>query len=605
MGVPEMPLKMFRRRVVLLVSALLLCASPAAAQFPPPQPPPVPLEPVLTKLDPLLLPALSNTTERSLVIVRAIDLASMEAVRQLIQQTGGIPGRALSIVEGHAADVPNQALGVLTNSPLVRRVALDRLALGSLDRTAASVGAPAVRQAFGYDGSGVGVAVIDSGITPWHDDLTDANNPGSQRVNAFVDFVKDRTTPYDGYGHGTHVAGIIAGNGVDSAGGRTGIAPAATLTVLKVLDGKGRGQISNVIAALGYVLEHRETLNIRVVNLSIGAGVYESYETDFLTAAARRVVDAGVVVVASAGNGGRAQNGARQYGAITAPGNAPWVLTVGAASHMGTVNRDDDTIADFSSRGPTAIDRLAKPDVVAPGVGTVSLSNPESYLYRTRPDALLPGTTDPGYLPYLSLSGTSQSAPVVAGTVALMLQANPALSPNAVKAILQYTATSHPDYDALTQGAGFVNAQAAVEVSRHFALGTAYVPGPDWSGQLIWGTARLGDGVLTPAANAWSTTVVWGTATTPEGAAIEWGVINDPSGNPIVWRSDTATDADNVVWGTTCGGQNCQGQVWSTDDHTVVWGTETEGDTVVWGTTEGDTVVWGTLDNGTVIWGSP
>jgi serine protease AprX len=388
MGSPEMSLTMFRRRIVIVVSALVLLAVPARAQLtsllPPPPPPPAPLEPVLSKLDPLLQPAGWDFTLRLPVIVRAIDLASLPAVQLLVAQTGGILGRPLPIIEGVAADVPILALGTLTHSPLVRRVALDRLALGSLDRTAAAVGAPAVRQAFGYDGSGIGVAVIDSGITEWHDDLTDANNPGTQRVTAFVDFVKNRTTPSDPYGHGTHVAGIIAGNGYDSAGGRTGIAPAASLTVLKVLDSRGRGKISNVIAALGYVLEHRAQLNIRVVNLSIGAGVYESYETDCLTVAARRVVDAGVVVVASAGNGGRSSAGDRQYGAISSPGNAPWVLTVGAASHMGTVNRDDDTIADFSSRGPTAIDRIAKPDVVAPGVGTVSLSVPDSYLYRTR-----------------------------------------------------------------------------------------------------------------------------------------------------------------------------------------------------------------------------
>ena len=596
---------MFRRRVVIAVSALVLYAAPATAQLTSvAPPPPPPLEPVLSKLDPLLQPAGWDFTLRLPVIIRAIDLASLPAVRQLVEEAGGIPGRELQIIEGLAADVPVLALGVLTHSPLVRRVALDRLALGSLDRTAAAVGAPAVRQAFGYDGSGIGVAVIDSGISAWHDDLTDPNSPGTQRVNAFVDFVKERTTPYDGYGHGTHVAGIIAGNGVDSAGGRPGIAPAATLTVLKVLDGRGRGKISNVIAALGYVLEHHAQLNIRVVNLSIGAGVYESYETDCLTVAARRVVDAGVVVVASAGNGGRSTSGARQYGAISSPGNAPWVLTVGAASHMGTVNRDDDTIADFSSRGPTAIDRIAKPDVVAPGVGTVSLSTPDSYLYRTRPDALLAGTTDPGYLPYLSLSGTSQSAPVVAGTIALMLQAHPTLSPNAVKAILQYTAASDPDYDPLTQGAGFVNAQAAVELAHHLAAGSTYVLPQGASAHLIWGTQRIGGGLLTQTANAWSNTVVWGTATTPEGAAIEWGVINDPSGTPIVWRTDT-TEAENVVWGTTCGGHDCEGQTWSVNDQTVVWGTETEGDTVVWGTTEGDTVVWGTSDNPTVMWGPP
>ena len=600
-----MPLKSFRRSAVSVLAVMLLCALPARAQLPPPGNTPPPLSPILSKLDPLLLPLLSTPLERSLVIVRAADAASVDAVRQLVEQAGGTPRRALPIIEGLAAEVPNASLGALTRSSLVQRIALDRLTLGSLDRTAASVGAPAVRDAFGYDGRGIGVAVIDSGITPWHDDLSDPVAPGSQRVNAFVDFVADRTAAYDNYGHGTHVAGVIAGNGYDSAGGRTGIAPAASLIVLKVLDGTGRGRISDVIAALDYVRDHRLALNIRVVNLSVGAGVYESYETDCLTVAAKRVTDTGVIVVASAGNGGRTKRGDRQYGAITAPGNAPWVLTVGAASHMGTIARDDDTIADFSSRGPTAIDRIAKPDVVAPGVGTVSLSSPNSYLYRTRSGARLQGTVDPGYLPYLSLSGTSQAAPVVAGTVALMLQANPLLTPNAVKAVLQYTAESRPGYDALTQGAGFVNARAAVELARHLAdPSSTYVAGTDTSKQVIWGTQRVRTGRFTPDANAWGLTVVWGSSTTPAGAAIEWGMVDDPSGTTTAWRSDTSISVENVVWGNQCGGDDCGNDPWSVNDQTVVWGTsqEQEGDTVVWGTTEGDTVVWGTSDNDTVIW---
>src|SRR5262249_24564706 len=154
--------------------------------------------------------------------------------------------------------------------------------------------------------------------------------------------------------------------------------------------------------------------------------------------------------------------GNSQYGGITAPGNAPWVLTVGASSHMGTVDRSDDTIASFTSRGPTAVDYRAKPDILAPGVGIESLSTPGSMLYSSAAPFLLSGTSSSETMPYLSLSGTSMSAPVVAGTVALMLQANPSLTPNAVKAILQYTAEIYDAYDPLTEGAGFLNAKGAV-----------------------------------------------------------------------------------------------------------------------------------------------
>src|SRR5262249_22776509 len=146
-----------------------------------------------------------------------------------------------------------------------------------------------------------------------------------------------------------------------------------------------------IIAALDWVVADRGTYNLRVVNLSIGAGVYESYWTDPLTLATKQLVDAGIVVIAAAGNLGKNAGGAEQYGGITAPGNAPWVLTVGASSTMGTLSRIDDTVADYSSRGPTYLDWSAKPDLVAPGTGTESPIASESKLYATKPGFLLPG----------------------------------------------------------------------------------------------------------------------------------------------------------------------------------------------------------------------
>jgi serine protease AprX len=248
-----MTVRMFARYVLPAVAALAVVA-PATAQIGG-----LPIinnaTPMLSKIDPLLQASLGDVTGRSLVIVRAVDLASIGAVRDLVARTGGTPGRELPIIEALAATVPNASLGVLTNSPLVRRLALDRFVLGSVDRTAATIGSDTVRRDFTYDGSGIGVAVIDSGITPSHDDLRAPDGSGSQRVDEFVDFVNGAGTPHDGYGHGTHVAGIIAGNGFDTGGARAGMAPGARLTVLKVLDGLGRGRISQVIAALGYVGE--------------------------------------------------------------------------------------------------------------------------------------------------------------------------------------------------------------------------------------------------------------------------------------------------------------------------------------------------------------
>src|SRR5262249_14198584 len=175
--------------------------------------------------------------------------------------------------------------------------------------------------------------------------------------------------------------------------------------------------------------------------------------------------DAGITVVAAAGNFGKNAAGLPQYGGVNAPGNAPWVLTVGASSTQGTSHRTDDVVTTYSSRGPSFIDWAAKPDLVAPGTGTVSLAAAGSHYYNTKPGALAPGTVATASLPYLSLTGTSMAAPVVSGTVALMLQANPSLTPNAIKAILQYTAQQYPGYNALTQGAGFLNAVGAVRLA--------------------------------------------------------------------------------------------------------------------------------------------
>jgi serine protease AprX len=582
----------------------------------------VPLDPtqlvastdILTKLDPVLQVRATQWTGSSRVIIRRSAVAALSNVVPLIQRSAGAwLGRQLTSISSHVAVVPNAALRGLAASPFIERISLDRDIAGAMERTGITVGASAVREEFGYDGSGVGVAIVDSGITAWHDDLSEGGT--GQRVARFVDFVSGETTAHDDYGHGTHVAGIIAGNGMDSDGARTGIAPGAHLIVLRVLDATGRGHISDVIAAIDYTIEHRDELNIRVLNLSVASGVYESYITDPLTLATERAVQSGIVVVAAAGNNGRTALDRTQYGGITSPGNAPWVLTVGASSHMGTIDRGDDTVPRFSSRGPTAVDYGAKPDLVAPGVGIESLSNPGSTLYTTSAAFLLSGTRETPELPYMSLSGTSMSAPVVSGTVALMLQANPTLTPNAVKAILQYTAEIYPNYDPLTEGAGFLNAKGATELARYLASPDS-VPYPDsggWGVRVIWGNKVYKGGRLNTTANAWPTSVRWG-AMTVNGFKVAWGdrcSTADCSSFSGKWRTDNSSYTRNIVWGSACQGFDCL-TAWtpevvnSTDDgETVVWGTD-NGETVVWGTGDGETVVWGTtcgdLSCTPVIW---
>jgi serine protease AprX len=513
----------------------------------------------------------------------------------------------------------------LAKHPDIFRVHYDRPIAAHNFRTSVTVGARVVQDFMGLTGAGVGIAVIDSGITAWHDDLTNKTSKlfpyGNQRVSKFVDFVNGRTLPYDDNGHGSHVSGVIAGNGYDSYGEKTGIAPDANLVSLKVLDQDGKGTISNIIAALNWIVTNGATYNVRVVNMSVGAGIYESYWTDPLTVATKKLTDKGIVVVAAAGNLGKNAAGQLQYGAITSPANAPWVLTVGASTTNGTLTRNDDEMAAFSSSGPTAFDFEAKPDLVAPGVGTVSLAVPGSTFYATKSTFLLNGTRLLGAKPYLALSGTSMAAPVVSGSVALMLQANPKLTPNLVKAILQYTAQQYRGYSSLRQGAGFLNTLGAVRLAQYYVapkVGDKVPTQSVWSRQVLWGSHRLTGGIMKPSANAWGNTVVWGSAKTmaTTGDNIVWGSMA-LTGDNIVWGSSTSGDnivwgtamvgdnivwgsamvGDNIVWGSDCGGADCDNTVWgSADGDNIVWGSCNAGDNIVWGSSLGDNIVWGTSD---------
>ena len=442
---------MFRRALLTLSLVLAVCGLAEAG---------VGLRPE-DKLDAVLAERANVGTGTSQVIIQTVEGTDAAS---LIGECHGVAGGRFASISGRLAEVPDACLATLAAHPNVRAISVDRQVRGALQNTIrATVGAAWVAEHLGFDGTGIGVAIVDSGVAAWHDDL------GNNRVVHFADFVSRQPQPYDDYGHGTHVAGIIAGNGQNAAGARRGIAPGAHLVVLKALDNAGDGNVSRVIAAIDYAVRNRAAYNIRIMNLSVAAGVYESYNTDPLAQAARRAVDAGIVVITAAGNLGRDASGAIQYGGITAPGNAPWVLTVGASNDRGTADRSDDTVAAFSSRGPSLIDGSAKPDLVAPGVAIESLGDASSFLYQSRPAARRWGSGRNGQEPYMTLSGTSMAAPIVAGTVALMLHANPTLSPEGVKSILKRTAENSTRYDQFTQGAGFLNSRAAVELARELA----------------------------------------------------------------------------------------------------------------------------------------
>jgi serine protease AprX len=548
------------------------------------------------KLGPMLEVRSRQLSGRSRVIVEFKD----EPDARVITGTRGAAGRQLLSARAQVVEVENLALADLVRHPQVARMHIDHPAFATMERTGAAIAATIARQSFRLTGKGIGVAVIDSGITAWHDDLylAGVRSPrAAPRIVHFKDFTKPSNPrvwmseqPSDEYGHGTHVAGIIAGNGFDSNGARSGIAPGANLIGLKVLDANGQGYISDVIAALDYAIAVRNTYNIRVINLSVASGVFESYETDPLTQAARRAVDAGIVVIAAAGNIGTNAQGDVQYGGITSPGNAPWVLTVGAASHGGTAARSNDTLARFSSRGPTWIDFAAKPDLVAPGVGIESLADPHSTLYASFDDYLLEGARSTAYKPYLSLTGTSMAAPVVAGTVALMLEANPKLTPNAVKAILQYTAEVREGESFLAQGAGLLNALGAVRMATYVgaarkgalvASDTIEAERIAWSRHIIWGNDRVGGGLAMLVSNAWALGVTWGA-----------------DAANIVWSEHVR--ADNIVWSEDCGGVDCKGVVWGArSEDGSVWGTAGVTDKLAW---NADNIVWSEAQSQNIVW---
>jgi serine protease AprX len=459
------------------------------------------------------------------------------------------------------------------------------------DVTAAAIGADHVWAGFDavrpLSGHGVSVAVIDSGIDTRH--------------NAFlkgrVIYTKDFTggDGLDRFGHGTHVAGIIAGQRVlaDTLEYR-GIAAGAQIVNLRVLGNDGSGMASDVIEAIDWAIAHKNEYRIKVINLSLGAPVLQPYRDDPMCEAVERAVKAGITVVAAAGNFGRKADGTSVYGAITAPGNSPYALTVGAVDTHGTPQRSDDTLALYSSKGPTQYDLVLKPDLVAPGSNIVSAEAAEAYLAKTYPARHVAGT---GTNAYMQLSGTSMATGVVSGAVALLQEDRPALSPADVKAALQLTSTFMRSEGLVGSGAGEINVLAAVALCASGSLAPTTVAGEVQTPSLFAslttvnpaevGVSAAGDSKVGGNSIVWGAdrSIVWGS-----GGSIVWG-----SGDSIVWGS-----GGSIVWGS--GGSIVWGSggsiVWGSGG-SIVWGSGTR-DSIVWGADR--SIVWGS--GGSIVWGS-
>jgi serine protease AprX len=495
--------------------------------------------------------------------------ASPARQKKIADLTGTVLGEFSSTNAG-VYRLPAAALATLENDADVTYVSIDRKVKHKLDLTAAAVNAQAAWGA-GLTGSGIGVALIDSGVNA----NTNLANP-----MYFQDFTGARPAQagVDQFGHGEHVAGIIASTAASQASTDTrifkGIAPGVSLINLRALDLNGEGSDSGIIAAIDQAIALKQTYNIRVMNLSLGRPVFESYKLDPLCQAVEAAWKAGIVVVVAAGNDGRDNSfGTSGYGTIEAPGNDPYVITVGAMKTEGTASRTDDLIASYSSKGPTQVDHIVKPDIIAPGNRVVSLNaNRRATLFASYPanqvqTSYFVNMRAPGAFQgdFFLLSGTSMAAPVVSGAVADLLQARPSLTPDQVKILLMQTASkSFPTsstvvdnasgqsftsyYDIFTVGAGYLDLGAAVAAIGNLpAVGTALSPVANYNASLGTVTVAFDPSSAFNYRSAWGAQSVWGLS-----------VLNNA--NQAVWGTQS-------VWGLS--GANSTRSVWGVK---AVWG---------------------------------
>jgi len=500
----------------------------------------------------------------------------LDARRQTeLKALGADVYRHLPLIDCVAVRVPSRALSRLAALPFVSRVSTDTHVDKCDQFTVGSSGAAYAWQSpYNLSGNGITVAVVDSGVHQAQDLYTPGLLLGllsSPRVIASVNFVSEsgQNTTDDLCGHGTHVAGIIAGNGASSTGLTCfktfyGIAPQVKIVNVRVLDALGASNVSTVISGIQWVVNNRTKYNIRVINLSLGHPVGESYTTDPLCQAVEQAWKAGIVVVCAAGNDGRLnttqtstadnEGWGTAYGSIQSPGNDPYVITVGATKSMDGV-RADDRIATYSSRGPSRLDFVVKPDIVAPGNRVISVEAVNSNLANLYSATNQVPFSAYSYIPlplnslmYFRLSGTSMAAPVVSGAAALLLQKDPTLTPDTVKARLMISADKwgFPDgsTDACTFGAGYLNIPEALSCT---ATATAPATSPAlyrdangnvcvdlqtilWGTKVIWGTAGLTD-----LQTLYGNTILWGNTTL--------------SNSTILWGNSVWTDL--IIWGTS------------------------------------------------------
>ena len=453
-----------------------------------------------------LLQQLAAANPDALIAVIVQKAEASDRAEQLAKSLGGAITRDLRIINAFAAEMTAEAALELAASPAVRWVSLD----ASLEQAGKPAPAPApvtnntyletlgVRNLWnmGVNGTGIGVAVIDSGIT----------NSLDVPLKRSATFNPNSMSTQDYYGHGTHIGGIVAGTGALSAGKFMGVAPGVNLISLKVCDETGMAYESDVVAAMQWILGNRAQYNIRVVNLSLNSTVQQSYHTSPLDAAAEILWFNGFVVVASACT---ASPNTPIDLIKAAPANDPFIIVVGATDEKGTSAYTDDTAADFGAYGVTG-EGFIKPDIFAPGANIISVLSGQSSWDETAPDRVVDGT-------YFRLSGTSMAAPMVTGTVALLLQDEPNLTPDQVKyRLLKATSRS---------------------LARKVGKNTYSIPYLDSYAAITGTTTQSANTGLTASQLLWtgSEPITWG--------SVAWNSVawNSVAWNSVAWNS--------VFWG--------------------------------------------------------
>ncbi|MDQ1402170.1 MAG: serine protease AprX [Actinomycetota bacterium] len=426
-------------RLRVLILALVVAASTLAAP------------PASARRGVAWISAPLSGTEQLAVIVRAAP-GGLDAAAAAVTDAGGTVGTALPIVNGFEATVPAAAMPELKASPAIAAITPNvkgRFEQLSYDATttatnfAKTTGATSA-WANNNLGAGVGVAIIDTGVS--------AHNDVANHI-AYGPDLSGEGTYIDTYGHGTVMAGLIGGDGTDSAnrtgGAYVGMAPKATLVSVKVAGRNGVVDVSTVLQAMHWIASYKDQFNIRVVNLSWGTASTQSASLDPLNYAVERLWGMGIVVVVAAGNGGPTAS------TITKPADDPLVITAGAYDDKQNLDPSDDSIPSWSARGPTKADNLAKPDLVAPGRTLVATRSFGSAVESENPKALISPS-------YIKGSGTSEASAVTSGAAALLLAARPTLTPDQTKAVLKGSASPLATFPATAQGSGRLQVAAAL-----------------------------------------------------------------------------------------------------------------------------------------------